>query len=179
MSWKKQSSRIFSIILFFLSINITAEEKTILSVELATTSYEKEWGLMGRTSLPENSGMLFIYHSAQKLNFWMFNTFIDLSVAYIDSNYTIREIYFMKAYPEKMDPNRPIKKLSDIDKYWYWGAEKTFFRDHSTPSKGEYPYALEVNAGWFDRHHVKIGDKIELDTKNKLIIFTRDTDPSN
>ncbi len=179
MNLINHSSRIFSIILFFLSIAIFAEEKTTLSVELATTSSEREWGLMGRTSLPENSGMFFIYHPAQKLNFWMFNTFIDLSIAYIDSNYTIREIYFMKAYPDKMDPNRPVKKLSDIDKYWHWGPEKTFFREHSTPSKGEYPYALEVNAGWFDRHHIKIGDKIELDSKNKIITIIQNNNSSN
>lgn len=170
----KSVSRILFTIFFFLSIATYAEEKIVLSVELAATSAEREWGLMGRTSLPENSGMLFIYHPAQKLNFWMFNTFIDLSLAYIDSNYTIREIYDMKAYPEKMDPNRPVKKLSDIDKYWHWGPEKTFFREHSTASKGEYPYALEVNVGWFNKQHIKVGDRIELDAKNKLIIFNRD-----
>ncbi len=167
-------SRILLTVFFFLSIATYAEEKIVLSVELATTSAEKEWGLMGRTSLPENNGMFFIYHPSQKLNFWMFNTFIDLSLAYIDSNYFIREIYDMKAYPEKMDPNRPVKKLSDVDKYWYWGPEKTFFREHSTASKGDYPYALEVNIGWFNKKHIKVGDRIELDSKNKVIIFNRD-----
>lgn len=171
MNRPKIGSHVLSTILFILSFTAYAEEKTVLSVELATTSAEREWGLMGRTSLPENNGMLFIYHQAQKMNFWMFNTFIDLSIAFIDSNNIICEIYDMKAYPEKMDPNRPVKKLSDIDKYWQWGPEKTFFSEHSTTSKGEYPYALEVNMGWFTKNHIKVGDKIELDSKNKLITF--------
>lgn len=164
-------SGIFFMTLTFFTTIIYAQEKTVLSVELAKHNAEQEWGLMGRTSLPENNGMLFIYHNPQKLNFWMFNTFIDLSIAFIDSNNIICEIYDMKAYPEKMDPNRPVKKLSDIDKYWHWGPEKTFFREHAITSKGEYPYALEVNIGWFNKNHVTIGDKMELDSKNKLITF--------
>jgi uncharacterized membrane protein (UPF0127 family) len=167
----KNAFQFLLIMLLFFTTNVFADDSAVLTAELATTSAEKEWGLMGRLSLSENNGLLFIYYPAQKMNFWMFNTFIDLSIAFIDSHQIICEMYTIKAYPEKMDPNRPVKKLSDMDQYGYWGSEKEFFREHSVKSKHEYVWALEVNAGWFDRHQVKVGDKIILDSKNKQITF--------
>jgi uncharacterized protein len=140
-----------------------AEDAPVLTFELATTPIEREWGLMGRTSLPENQGMLFIYPRAQRMSFWMFNTFIDLSIAFIDQHQIVCEMYNMKAYPEKMDPKRPVKTLSDMKQYPYSGDEMRFFREHSTTSKGQYIWALEVNAGWFDKQGVQVGDHMVLD----------------
>jgi uncharacterized membrane protein (UPF0127 family) len=134
-----------------------------LTVEIPATSAEQQWGLMGRYSLPENAGMLFIYPHAHRMNFWMFNTFIDLSIAFIDKKNIIREIYIMRAHPEIMDPKRPVKQLSDMDQYPDWGPEKTFFRKHHVVSLGQYYYALEVNAGWFERHGLKVGDHMNCE----------------
>jgi uncharacterized protein len=162
-----------SILLILFSISFCdAETIPQLTVEVATTHNQQEWGLMRRYSLPENQGMLFIYPHSQKMNFWMFNTFIDLSIAYIDKKNVVREIYFMKSYPEKMDPNRPVLTLDDMDKYPYSGLEKTFFREHSVKSTGEYPYALEVNAGWFEAHGVKIGDHMIFNPNQNQLSFS-------
>jgi uncharacterized membrane protein (UPF0127 family) len=150
-----------------------ADSSPQLKVEVATTHAQQEWGLMRRFSLDENHGMLFIYPHSQKMNFWMFNTFIDLSIAFIDNKKVVREIYYMKAFPEKMDPNRPVLTLADMDKYSDYGPEKTFFRQHSTRSTGQCPYALEVNAGWFEAHGVKIGDHMIFDGNQNELSFSR------
>ncbi len=118
--------RYLLISLLFVSSISLANDSNILTVELASTSAEREWGLMGRTSMAEDHGMFFIYPRAQRMNFWMFNTFIDLSIAFVDKNQVVCEIYDMKAYPEKMDPNRPVKKLSDMSQYSYNGEEMKF-----------------------------------------------------
>lgn len=162
---------IFFLIFLFISSVTFADNSPQLFVEVATTHAQQEWGLMNRRSLPENQGMLFIYPTSRTMNFWMFNTFIDLSIAFIDHNNIVREIYFMKSYPEKMDPKRPVKKLSDIALYSDWGPEKSFFIKHSTTSQGQYPYALETNAGWFDQHGVKIGDRMVFDKSQNQITF--------
>lgn len=158
--------------LLLVSFSIASAAPT-LSVEIAKTPQQQEWGLMGRAKLPENQGMLFIYDHPQKMNFWMFNTFIDLSIAFIDDKNTIGEIYFMKAYPEKMDPQHPVKQLADIKQYWSWGSAMNFYRNHAVISKGDYISALEVNAGWFDKHGIKVGDKIILDERNHTVRFKK------
>ena len=164
--WRK-----FIFILLILTSSCFANSAPVLTIEIAATPDEKSWGLMGRRTLGENQGMLFVYHPAEKMNFWMFNTFIDLSIAFIDEQQIVREIYFMKAYPEKMDPEHPVKKLADIDQYFYWGPTMNFYRKHSVISKGEYIWALEVNANWFSKHGVKVGDKMLLDEKRHQITF--------
>jgi uncharacterized membrane protein (UPF0127 family) len=144
-----------------------------LTIEIATTPAQHAWGLMGRQSLADNHGMLFVYEHPQIMNFWMFNTYIDLSIAFIDEKKIVREIQTMKAYPEKMDPRRPIKQLSDIDKYSNWGPTKLFFMAHQVSSSVECLYALEVNAGWFERHKIKVGDSMIFDEKAVTIRFNR------
>ena len=64
----------------------------IIHVEIAKTPDQHQYGLMNRNSLPENNGMLFIFENEQTLSFWMKNTFIDLSIAYIDKNKQIVDI---------------------------------------------------------------------------------------
>ncbi|MDQ2994585.1 MAG: DUF192 domain-containing protein [Pseudomonadota bacterium] len=142
-----------------------------LNVEIAKTSAEKAWGLMGRHALPENQGMLFVYQPPEKMSFWMFNTLIDLSIAFIDRNNIVGEIHEMKAYPEKMDNNRPIKQLADIDQYT--NNEQQFFREHSVISQSDYAYALEASAGWFTKHGVKVGDRMIFDEQRHRVSFQR------
>jgi len=90
---------------------------SFMTLEHAKAKEEIRWGLMGRKTIPKNHGMTFTFAEPKTLNFWMFNCFVDLSVAYIDENRVIREIHQMKAYPEKMDPYRPVNHPRDIDKY--------------------------------------------------------------
>ena len=107
---------------------------TTLTVEIAADLRSRERGLMHRNSMPEDHGMLFMYPTATMQNFWMKNTFIKLSIAFIDKDGTIVNI-------EDMEPMtlRP-------------GAA----------SHAAVPYALEVVQGWFDKHGIKAGDKITL-----------------
>lgn len=112
-------------------------KKKIIKVEVAETPEQHAYGLMNRVKLPENFGMLFVFTSEEPRFFWMKNTFVDLSIAYINKNKKIIDIQDMKAAESSLDENLP-----------------------SYPSKGPAMYALEVNKGWFERHHIKVGDFI-------------------
>jgi uncharacterized membrane protein (UPF0127 family) len=103
-----------------------------ITVELADTPQASENGLMFRDSLPEDHGMLFIFDQPRKASFWMRNTKIPLSIAYADSDGKILEIKSMNPLDETVVPSR-----SD-----------------------EVDYALEVNQGWFARHGITSGAKI-------------------
>jgi hypothetical protein len=105
----------------------------LVLAELARTEAERERGLMFRTSLPEGTGMLFIFDRDDRLGFWMKNTKIPLSIAYVASDGTIRQI-------SDMEP----QSLATV------------------PSERSVRYALEVPQGWFGRAGVKVGDKLEL-----------------
>jgi uncharacterized membrane protein (UPF0127 family) len=101
--------------------------------ELAIGPAEQETGLMYRTSLADGKGMLFVYHDDRRLSFWMKNTLIPLSIAYISADGTIREIHDME--PES---------LAAINS------------DHFVR------YALEVPQGWFSRVGLGVGDRFDL-----------------
>jgi len=107
-----------------------------LSIEVADTSKKRELGLMNRTELPANTGMLFVFANTSILNFWMKNTLIPLSIAYIDDKCTIVDIQDMQP-AAKNAPN-----------------PKTY------PSEKPARYALETNIGWFKKHKIKVGDKV-------------------
>lgn len=104
-----------------------------LTVELATTASQREVGLMFRKSLPEGSGMLFVFDADQILRFWMKNTKIPLSIAYLSSDGTIREIHELE--PESLA---------------------------SVNSERSVRYALEVPRGWFERVGLGAGDRFSI-----------------
>ena len=105
-------------------------DKTVMA-EVAISNEEQITGLMFREKLEDGRGMLFVYDSDRKLSFWMKNTKLPLSVAYIDSDFIIREIYDMEPY--SLDP---------------------------VESELSLRYALEVPLGWFDRTGIKPGAKM-------------------
>ncbi len=139
------------VISFFICSNLVAGEKSKVSfekqkikvgsktitVEIAKTTEQHQYGLMHRNSLPTNSGMLFIFEDEQILSFWMKNTFIDLSIAYIDKNKMIVDIQEMKATNQMM--------VGDLPSY---------------PSSKPAMYALEMNKAWFKKNNITIGQKI-------------------
>ena len=104
-----------------------------ITVETADTQETQEKGLMGRESLDEDRGMLFVYDLDSRKSFWMKNTKIPLSIAYIAADGTIREIYDME----------PLSTRTVDSRY-------------------SVRYALEVNQGAFQRHGIKTGDKVEF-----------------
>jgi uncharacterized membrane protein (UPF0127 family) len=112
-----------------------------LRVELAVKPEQKSMGLMERRRLDENAGMLFVYDSTQPpdAGFWMYRTRIPLDIAFADSAGVIRSIRSMVPCPTEL-------------------AEgcQTYTPDVS------YRYALEVNAGYFSRHGVTVGNTLLL-----------------
>ncbi len=105
-----------------------------LVVELAATPRSRMCGLSRRTSLDDNRGMLFVYPRSAMRTFWMKDTWIPLSIAFLDGSGIIINI-------EIMTP------------------DQTHERYHaSQPAR----YALEVEQGWFRQHGIKTGDRVEI-----------------
>jgi uncharacterized membrane protein (UPF0127 family) len=122
------------------SENTVCFEGSCIDVELATTLKEMTIGLMNRTSLPENMGMLFIFDEESIYKLWMKNTFIPLDMIWLDENGKI--IY--------IERNAQPCYLSTCPTF---GPESR--------SK----YALEVNGGYTERHKIKLGDKAKINIK--------------
>jgi uncharacterized protein len=118
-----------------LVIDASGGEKVEVRVEVADDIFERARGLMYRKALGVNRGMLFVYPEEQRLTFWMKNTLIPLSVAFIDSERRIIDIQDMKP----LDDEPPS----------YVSAE---------PAQ----YALEVNQDFFEARNVRVGDRVEL-----------------
>ena len=102
-------------------------------VEVADSPQERTTGLMFRTALEEDEGMLFVFPEQQMLSFWMKDTSIPLSIAYLDPNGVILEIHDMEPY--SLEP---------------------------VPSRQPALFALEVPQGTFDRLGVGLGARIVL-----------------
>jgi uncharacterized membrane protein (UPF0127 family) len=101
-------------------------------VEVASTPQTRATGLMNRFSLQQDHGMLFVFESPQPLAFWMKNTYIPLSIAFVDERGRIVNI-------ENMRPQ---------DESTHW-------------SKGPARYALEMRQGWFAARGIGAGDVVE------------------
>ena len=102
-----------------------------VSAEVADTPAERAMGLMGRVSLANDAGMLFVYPDEAVRSFWMKNTPLPLSIAYISKAGTIVHIAAMTPLSE--DP---------------------------VPSVHPTMYALEMSQGWFAEHNVKVGQSV-------------------
>ncbi len=109
-----------------------------LTVELADTDEKRRLGLMYRQSLPEDQGMLFVFPRSEILNFWMKNTFIPLSIAFIDEDFKIVDIQDMQ----------PVTSILE--------------RPRSYQSKTRALMALETNQGWFKKNKIDSGETITV-----------------
>jgi uncharacterized membrane protein (UPF0127 family) len=125
-----------------VTIHASSGESVRVRVEIADDDFERARGLMYRTELAEDRGMLFIYPYEDELTFWMKNTLIPLSIAFMDSEGRIVDIQDMK--PEGVEQTVPDAWLPR-----YVSAE---------PAQ----YALEVNQGFFEERGVKVEDRAEL-----------------
>ncbi|MBI2511263.1 MAG: DUF192 domain-containing protein [Opitutae bacterium] len=105
-----------------------------VKMQIAALPAEQERGLMFRSALGRDEGMLFVFTRAQPMAFWMRNTIVPLDIGYIGTDGVLREIYPM--YPRD---------------------------ERSVPSHArDLQFALEVNQGWFKEHGVKPGAKLDL-----------------
>lgn len=151
------------IFLFLLICNLASANEIPIFLEFAKTDEEKSLGLMQRSHLRENSGMLFIYPVKERIKIWMLNTLIDLSVAFLDENGVILEIHELKAYPEKMKEKTP-----DI----------RFFLEKSVKSSVPVSFALEMNSRWFYNHDVLAGDVLKWEeSKPQAFIVRKSSTP--
>lgn len=103
-----------------------------VEAEVADEIDERTIGLMGREELAEGKGMLFVFRQPQAMGFWMRDTLVPLSIAYINAAGIIREIHDMQPLDET--------------------PARSAFRD--------LLYALEVPQGWFHKNKILPGDRI-------------------
>lgn len=102
------------------------------TVEIADTDRERATGLMFRGSLPEKSGMIFLYDPPQRVGMWMRNTYIPLDMVFITAEGTVRRVE----------------------------ADTEPFSTDLIRSGGEVAAVLELNAGQAAKIGVKPGDRV-------------------
>jgi uncharacterized membrane protein (UPF0127 family) len=103
----------------------------VLEVAVADDPAERAQGLMYRERLGPDDGMLFVYPDAQERSFWMKNTRIPLTIAYLS-------------------PDGSILHLADM----------TPFSLDPVPSIAPAMYALEMNQGWYATNGVALGSTV-------------------
>lgn len=114
-----------------LTANINAQK---VHLEVAESLAERQCGLSMRTSLEPDRGMLFVFPRAMPVTFWMEDTQLALSIAFLDEKGRIVDI-------QTMTP----------------GQSDVFYQ-----SPGPVSYAMEVSWDWFSRHKVRVGDIVHL-----------------
>ena len=120
-------------------VSSNKKNKKVINSEFAKTPEQQQKGLMFRTKLSKDEGMLFEFSEERPLAFWMKNTYIRLDIAYIGKNFVIVDI-------QQMEPSSsPLR-----------AEPKTY------PSKKPAQYALEMNIGWFKKNKFKVGDSIKI-----------------
>jgi uncharacterized protein len=116
-----------------------------VSAEMALTGLEQETGMMFRTNLDENAGMIFPLPHPQHADFWMKNCPLPLTAAYIDPHGQILEIRELHAN----DTNGVVAESPNI------------------------LYVLEMNQGWFARHDIKLGTVVRSEKGTLQETFIR------
>jgi uncharacterized membrane protein (UPF0127 family) len=114
----------------FQVISLTAGMH-VIKAEVAATDAERQQGLMFRQKMAPNEGMLFVFPSPASVCMWMKNTYLPLSVAFVDENGKIVNIEDMQ--PQTTDSHCAKKPVR---------------------------YALEMNQGWFKKKNIKPGSEI-------------------
>jgi len=141
--WIKQTVLVLCALAYIASAQSTAAERLPMielristhkiTAEVAATEASRALGLMNRKKpLAENNGMLFVFNTVDFHSMWMKNTYIPLSVAFIDERGVILNIADMA--PETTTPHT---------------------------AAGFARYALEMNQGWFSTRKIHAGAKIE------------------
>jgi uncharacterized membrane protein (UPF0127 family) len=109
-----------------------------LDVQLAQTPEQRQIGLMWRKDMPQHEGMLFVFEQATTQCFWMRNTMIPLTAAFVEDDGTIVNLADMQ--PQKDDSHCSSKPVR---------------------------FVLEMNQGWFAKRQIKPGYKLGGTVFNK------------
>lgn len=104
-------------------------------IEIADNEYKTQTGLMYRSSMEKNQGMLFVFPDSQLRGFYMKNTEFSLDILYFDVNKTLIELY----------------------------ENTTPYDETSLPSGQPSMYVLEINGGLAEELGIEIGDTIEFE----------------
>lgn len=103
----------------------------VIDAQVAATNEQRMTGLMHRKEMPQHEGMLFVFEYPSQQCFWMKNTLLPLSVAFVDDEGTIVNIDEMQ--PQTLDSHCSAKPVR---------------------------YVLEMNKGWFAKKGIKAGAKL-------------------
>lgn len=103
----------------------------VIDAQVALTPQERQIGLMQRKNMPQHEGMLFVFEQASEQCFWMKNTLLPLTAAFVADDGTIVNTADMK--PETTDSHCSAKPVR---------------------------YVLEMNKGWFAKKGIKQGSKL-------------------
>ncbi len=113
---------------------------TVITSEIADDEDEQHHGLSWRQSLGENDGMLFVYDPAQGISMWMYGMLFNLDVIWVMGDEVV-----------KIDKDVPA-------------PENPYSTDIPSYSSGQsVNYFLEVNAGFVEKHGIKVGDKMKIE----------------
>jgi uncharacterized protein len=102
-----------------------------IDTQLAQTPEQRQIGLMWRKTMPQHEGMLFIFEQPSKQCFWMMNTLLPLTAAFVSDDGTVVNLVDMQ--PQTSDSHCSAKPVR---------------------------YVLEMNQGWFDKKGIKAGAKL-------------------
>jgi uncharacterized protein len=108
----------------------------VLAVDIADDPHERREGLMGIEELPTDQGMAFVWPGPVDSTFWMKDTLVPLSVAFIGESGHVIDVLDMQPCVSEPCPS--------------YGIDEPFV------------LAVEANLGWFDHHGVGAGDRAEL-----------------
>ena len=103
-----------------------------IDAQVAATTEQRMTGLMHRKEMPQHEGMLFVFEQPSQQCFWMKNTLLPLSIAFVEDDGTIVNIDEMA--PQTLESHCSLKPVR---------------------------YVLEMNKGWFARKGIKAGQKLK------------------
>jgi len=116
-----------------------------VTAEIASTHQQIQTGMMFRTNMAEMEGMIFVFPQPNQVAFYMRNTLIPLSCAYIDPDGTILETFEMQPLNETAIPSK----------------------------SHQVQFVLEMKQGWFDRHNIRPGMAISTEHGSLRQTFIR------
>jgi uncharacterized membrane protein (UPF0127 family) len=132
-----------------------AREEVVLagetfSLELALDPASIARGLMDRTVIPANGGMLFVFADYDRRRFWMKNCVVDIDLLFLDEVGRVVAVHRMKVEP----PQGATEDLGDYE-------NRLAGYESARPAR----FAIELKAGTIDRLGLKTGDRVELDLR--------------